>query len=67
MIVGIYDRTLDFKSLLGSYIFQREIMRIRINSVSTFKKRFDSMIKQQSQGPELMSTTELLEVKMNQN
>ena len=46
MIVGIYNRTLDFKSLLESHVFQREIMRVRINSVSTFKKRFDSMIKQ---------------------
>ena len=45
MIVGIYNRTLDFKSLLESHVFQREIIRVRINSISAFKKKFDSMIR----------------------
>ena len=27
MIVGIYNRTLDFWLLFGSYLFQREMMK----------------------------------------
>ena len=44
MIVGIYSKTLDFKSLLKTYVFQREIIRMRINNMSAFKKKLDSII-----------------------
>jgi len=44
MIVGIYDKTLNFKSLLGNYVFLGETMMIRIISMSNFKKGFDNMI-----------------------
>ena len=44
MIVSIYNRTLDFKLLLESHIFQEEIMRRDIFGVSVFKKDVDHMI-----------------------
>ena len=45
MIVGVYDRTFDFQSLFGGYIFQEEMVRKRVVDMFVFQKRFDNMIR----------------------
>ena len=38
MIVCIYNRTLEFELLLGSHVYQREIMKRYILGISIFGK-----------------------------
>ena len=44
MIVCIYNRTLEFELLLGSHVYQREIMKRYILGMSIFEKSTDSVI-----------------------
>ena len=40
---------------------------IGVNNISTFKKRFDSMIGKKGGSSKLMSSTEFLKMKINEN